>query len=282
MPSANCSANNAPDAPAAEAAAAGPPPPRLGPLRPIYGLYAWLQFLVAGVLVLPVLLLTPGLQRRRALVSGLARVSLRLAGMRIEAQRLERLPRPCIVVANHGSYLDGVVLCALLPSSFSFVIKREMAAVPLAGMLLRLIGAEFVARRDRVRGARDARRLMRNAASGHALVFFPEGTFAPAPGLLHFHIGAFAAAVRAGLPVVPVALRGTRHCLPPGSPWPRPGRIRVEVLEPLIAPLPGDGAAQRDQAPLLRDAARAALLQAVGEPDLDPRTRAAAAPRAPH
>jgi 1-acyl-sn-glycerol-3-phosphate acyltransferase len=132
--------------------------PRLGPLGLMYGIGTWLQFVLATVLVLPVLLLTPSLSRRRAQVSGLARLALRLAGMRLELHGLEQLPQPCIVVANHSSYLDGVVLAATLPPCFSFVIKREMSAVPLAGTLLRRIGAEFVERGDRIRGARDARR----------------------------------------------------------------------------------------------------------------------------
>src|ERR1700722_12721050 len=148
---------------------------RLGPLGLMYGIGTWLQFVLATVLALPVLLLTPGLSRRRAQVSGLARLALRLAGMRLEPHGLDQLPQPCIVVANHSSYLDGVVLAATLPPCFSFVIKREMSAVPLAGTLLRRIGAEFVERGDRIRGARDARRLLRNAAVGHSLVFFPGG-----------------------------------------------------------------------------------------------------------
>ncbi len=242
--------------------------PRLGPLGLIYGIGIWLEFLAATVLVLPVLLLTPRLSRRRAQVSGLARLALRLAGMRLELHGLDQLPQPCIVVANHSSYLDGVVLAATLPPCFSFVIKREMSAVPLAGTLLRRIGAEFVERGDRIRGARDARRLLRNAAIGHSLVFFPEGTFSTAIGLLRFHIGAFAAAVRADLPVVPVAIRGTRHCLPPGSPWPRPGTIRIEALAALPAQPAAPGSDAGDRAALLRDAARAALLGALGEADL--------------
>ncbi|MGH8231005.1 MAG: lysophospholipid acyltransferase family protein, partial [Steroidobacteraceae bacterium] len=211
----------------------------LGPLALAYGVLAWLQFVLMALVTVLVVLLVPGLARRRALVSAMARVSLYVAGMRVEAHGLERLPRPCIVVANHCSYLDGVVLCAQLPCWFSFVIKREMAAVPVAGTLLRRIGAEFVARADRLRGARDARRLLRQAATGRALVFFPEGTFSTEVGLLHFHVGAFAAAARANVPVVPIAIRGTRHCLPPGRPWPRPGRIRVEALAPLAAHPPG-------------------------------------------
>ena len=251
------------------------PPRRLSVLGVIYGVATWIQFLLLGTLVLPILLLTPQLSRRRALVRRLARIALRLAGMRLEPHGLERLPQPCIVVANHSSYLDGVVLCAILPASFSFVIKREMAAVPLAGTLLRSIGAEFVERGNRVRGARDARRLLRQAKTGQALVFFPEGTFGIEVGLRHFHIGAFATALRADLPLLPVAIRGTRHCLPPGSPWPRPGSIRIDALTALAASAAGRGSHdcegdERQRALQLRDAARAALLAALGEPDLDP------------
>ncbi len=246
---------------------------RLSLLGVFFGVCTWLQFLLAATLALPVLLLTPQLSRRRALVSALARLALRLAGMRLEVQGVDRLPQPCIVVANHSSYLDGVVLAATLPPWFSFVIKREMSYVPLAGTLLRRIGAEFVKRGDRIRGARDARRLLRNAAIGHALVFFPEGTFSTDVGLLRFHIGAFAAAVRAGLPVVPVAIRGTRRCLPPGSPWPRPGVIRIKALAALPTRRSGRGKDEREQARLLRDAARDALLGALGEADLDAGTR---------
>jgi 1-acyl-sn-glycerol-3-phosphate acyltransferase len=243
---------------------------RLSLLGLIYGVVTWLQFVLAAALVLPVLLLTPRLARRRAQVSTLARLALRLAGMRLEIHGLDQLPQPCIVVANHSSYLDGVVLAASLPPCFSFVIKREMSAVPVAGTLLRRIGAEFVERGDRIRGARDARRLLRNAAIGHSLVFFPEGTFSSDVGLLRFHIGAFAAAIRAHLPLVPVAIRGTRHCLPPGSPWPRPGTIRIEALAALPSQPAALGTDAGDRAARLRDAARAALLAALGEADLAP------------
>jgi 1-acyl-sn-glycerol-3-phosphate acyltransferase len=256
---------------AAPGAGGGPAaaPRRLGLLGLVFGVCTWLQFLLAATLALPVLLLTPQLSRRRALVSALARLALRLAGMRLEVHGLEHLPQPCIVVANHSSYLDGVVLAASLPPCFSFVIKREMSAVPLAGTLLRRIGAEFVERGDRIRSARDARRLLRNAAIGHALVFFPEGTFSADAGLLRFHIGAFAAAVRADLPVVPVAIHGTRRCLPPGSPWPRPGAICIEALAALPMRHTGRGKDERVHALQLRDAARDALLAALGEADLD-------------
>ena len=247
---------------------------RPGLARLLYGIGTWLQFLLLGATLVPVLLLTPGLARRRRLVRATARLALRLAGMRLELRGFERLREPCIVVANHSSYLDGVVLCATLPPWFSFVIKREMARVPLAGTLLRRIGSEFVTRGDRAGanrtgGARDARRLLRQAESGQALVFFPEGTFGSDIGLRHFHIGAFAAAARADLPLLPVVIHGTRRCLPPDSAWPRPGTIRVEALASLAAHESASEQDVREHALQLRAAARAALLAVLDEPDLE-------------
>jgi len=247
---------------------------RPGLARLLYGIGTWLQFLLLGATLVAVLLLTPGLARRRRLVRATARLALRLAGMRLELRGFERLREPCIVVANHSSYLDGVVLCATLPPWFSFVIKREMARVPLAGTLLRRIGSEFVTRGDRAGanrtgGARDARRLLRQAESGQALVFFPEGTFGSDIGLRHFHIGAFAAAARADLPLLPVVIHGTRRCLPPDSAWPRPGTIRVEALASLAAHESASEQDVREHALQLRAAARAALLAVLDEPDLE-------------
>lgn len=226
-----------------------------------YALYATVSFLVLSLCTLVVLLVLPGLDRRRRLVHAMARLALRVMGMRVEVLHPERLPAgDCVVVANHSSYLDGVVLKAALPPRFAFVIKREMDAVPLANLLLRRIGAEFV---ERGRSGRDARRLLKAARSPVSMAFFPEGTFGDEPGLLRFHSGAFVFAVRAGLPVAPVAVRGTRRALPSRRPLPWPTRIEVEIL-PSLPPPEGDADAAVQR---LREAARAAILARTGEPD---------------
>lgn len=235
-----------------------------------YAIYAVTVFLAIALVVLALLLVLPGLDRRRRTARAGARLALRVMGMPVRVLHPERLPEgPCVVVANHASYLDGVVLFAALPPRFAFVIKREMDAVPLANLLLRRIGAEFVERGRTERGARDVRRLMKAARVGASVVFFPEGTFGREPGLLRFHAGAFVFAMRARLPVAPVALRGTRRALPPQTPLPWPTRIEIEFLPPLAAPEGlEDDAASRS----LRDAARAAILERIDEPDLAPRT----------
>jgi 1-acyl-sn-glycerol-3-phosphate acyltransferase len=235
----------------------------LVPLSWLYTLYAWVAFLLIGGALLIVMLIVPARTLRRRIVRVVARAALWLIGMPLSVTGLDQVPLPSITVANHVSYLDGVVLQAVLPPHFGFVIKREMASVPLLGLLLRRIGSQFVERNHPGGSTRDALRVVRSAASGEALGFFPEGTFGPRPGLARFHIGAFAAAVRAGLPIVPIVIQGTRSCLPPGTIRPRPGRIRVQILPPLQ---PQADAA--DAAGMLRDAARASILRHLGEPDL--------------
>jgi len=236
------------------------------PWRAVYALYAVVTFLLLGFAALFATLILPGVYRRRAAARATARAFLWLAGMPLTVRGMERLaPGQCVVVSNHASYLDGLVFTAALPARFSFVIKREMSAVPLAGLFLRRIGSEFVERFDRNRGAADARRVLRNAASGHSLVFFPEGTFTRTPGLLKFHTGAFVTAARAGCPVIPAVVRGTRAALPPTGALPRPGRIEVEILPPIHVQSQGEEEASSTS---LRDRARQAILLALDEPDL--------------
>lgn len=237
----------------------------LAPLRIAYALWTAGVFLAVGLASLLLLAVVPGLERRRATARAMARAFLRLAALPLSVRSLERLPPgQCVVVCNHASYLDGIVLTAALPARFGFVIKREMAGVPLAGFALRRLGSEFVERFDRQRSGSDARRLLRSASAGSSLVFFPEGTFARTPGLLKFHTGAFMTAARVGCAVAPVVLRGTRRALPPSGALPSPGRIELEVLAALANP----AEAPEQAAPDLRDRSRSAILAALGEPDL--------------
>ena len=237
----------------------------LAPFRFLYGIYAILLFLLLGLCTLLLVLVVPGTRRRRGIARAMSRTFFSLAGMPLTVKGTERLPDgQCVVVSNHASYLDGVVFTAALPAQFSFVIKREMNGVPLAGLLLRRLGSHFVERFNRNRGAADARRVLRDAISGNSLAFFPEGTFTPTPGLLKFHTGAFTTAIRAGCPIVPATVRGTRVALPPTGGLPRPGRIEVRILPP-IEP---EAATVEDAALDLRGRARAAILSELGEPDL--------------
>jgi 1-acyl-sn-glycerol-3-phosphate acyltransferase len=220
----------------------------------VYLAYCLVLFTALGLTCLTVNLFLPSLRRRRLVAGVVSRVFLRLAGIPFEVVGTERLPQgPCVVVANHASYIDGLVAAAALPPDFAFVIKKEMGRVPLAGLLLRRLGSQFVERFDRHKGGVDARRVVRLAATGQSLVFFPEGTFSEIRQVGKFLGGAFTTAARSDIPVVAMAIHGTRAVLPPGGPWIHRRPIRVEILEVLDA----NDARQRS---------RELIARAVGEP----------------
>ena len=233
----------------------------------LYGVYAVSAFVVLSMSTFALVTIVPGLgvTARRAIAHFFARLFFQVSGVRVRVTGEERLPAgPCVVVANHASYIDGVLLKAFLPARFSFVIKKEINKVPIAGLLLRRIGSEFVDRFNRNAGAVDARRLIKAADSGQALAFFPEGTFNEEAGIGKFHTGAFIIAARAGMPIVPVAIRGTRQMLPSGQMLPRWARLQIDILPSVFAP---DGPAAAT-AQAMRDEARARIVAVVEEPDL--------------
>jgi 1-acyl-sn-glycerol-3-phosphate acyltransferase len=234
----------------------------------LFGLYVLAAFLILGVLAFLLVTLVPGLgvHSRRAIAHWTARSFFFAAGLRVRVEGEERLPAgACVVVANHASYLDGVLLKAFLPARFSFVIKKEFSRVPMAGLLLRRIGSEFVDRFNRHAGGMDARRLIKAADAGQALAFFPEGTFLATPGLGKFHTGAFVIAARVGVPVVPVAIRGTRHVLPSGRALPRLGRIDIHIFDAIETPENADASTI---VAMTREQSRSRILTVLGEPDL--------------
>jgi 1-acyl-sn-glycerol-3-phosphate acyltransferase len=189
-------------------------------------------------------LFVPGLRARRRVARAFSRAFLRFARIPFTVQNIELLPTvPCVVVANHASYIDGIIAAAALPPDFAFVIKKEMVQVPLAGFLLRRLGSEFVERFNRHRGASDARRVLRVAATGQSLVFFPEGTFDEHRQIGRFLGGAFTTAMRSGMPVVAVAIHGARELFPPNGMMFYRYPIRFEILQVLEA----EGARQRSR-----------------------------------
>ena len=168
------------------------------------------------------------------------------------------LPRgPCVVVANHESMLDILVL-SLLPREMKWMAKAEMFRAPWVGWMLRLAGDIAVHRGDREAGARALQEARGWLELGVPVMVFPEGTRSRTPELLPFKPGAFQLAIELGLPVVPVALAGTAQGMPKGGGiWVRPARPAARVLEPL----PVAGLAVAD-APRLAAEARERIEQA--------------------
>ncbi len=223
-----------------------------------------MSFAVAALFALLATLLVPGKARRQKLAGLASRAVFVMPRVKVNVIGMENLPPgDCVVVANHASYVDGPLLKGYLPGRFNFVIKGELRDIPIAHFLLRRSGAKFVERAEHYGSARDARVIVKAAQGGASLAFFPEGTFRKHPGVGRFRPGAFVAAVRGGLPVVPIAISGTREMLPSGRhlPWPVP--LTIQVL-PAISPGDPDFTDNRT----LAEAARQRILGVLDEPDL--------------
>ncbi|MDQ3563714.1 MAG: AMP-binding protein [Pseudomonadota bacterium] len=231
----------------------------------LYAAYAWIAFALVALIDWVTVLITPSLKWRWQATRGLIRLLLRLVALPVQTEGIERLSvnEPRVFVANHTSFLDVLVLIAMLPGPLHFVAKREFLRMPVLRILFSRLGAQFVERFDARAGTEDTERLKQVARGGGSLMVFAEGTFRRGAGLRPFRMGAFAIAASVRRPVVPVALRGARSVLPQDSWLPRRHPITVAVGEPIWPE--GEG---WDAAVALRDAAREQILRRCGEPDL--------------
>jgi 1-acyl-sn-glycerol-3-phosphate acyltransferase len=221
----------------------------------VYGVYLWALFFLAAVLGGALLCLISSAMRRDRWTRFVARLLVRLSGLELRVHG--EMPRePAIFVANHASYVDSLVLSALLPPGSHFTAKRELARVPLFGWLLGRVGTRFVERFDAREAIEGARELADAARAGEPLVVYPEGTFTREPGLRAFHMGAFMAAAQSGRPVVPVTVVGTRSVLRADTWLPRRHPIEVYIDPPLTP-----GGSGWSDALVLRDAARQVMLR---------------------
>lgn len=225
----------------------------------VYGCYAWI---ILGTIVIActvALFFTPGIGRRRYLARWAARLFFLLIGAPVKVEGAA-IRESCVVIANHSSYLDGIILTAALPPKFTYIIKQEMTKIPVAGFVLRRLGSEFVNRENEQHRNRVARRLLNAAQSGEALVFFPEGTFDETPGLKRFRLGAFGAAWRSHRPLFPVVISGARQKLPANTFLPSPGPLSVRICNPLHPD-------KTISAEILMHRSRKIILQHLNEPD---------------
>jgi acyl carrier protein len=202
------------------------------------------------------------------LVSGLF---LKFAGIPVAVRGYEHLPdgKPSVLAVNHTSYLDALVLLSILEyRGYAFVAKREFQDNLPMRALLSGFGTQFIERFDIVKSAEHASELAEAAKRGLSLIVFPEGTLKRNTGLMDFRTGAFQAAAQAGIPVVPVALRGIRSVLRDGTWYLRRAAVTVTFGAPVAAE-GGDWAASVK----LRDAVRGEILKSCGEPDLATESR---------
>ncbi len=191
---------------------------------------------------------------------------VRDVGIEVDAEGLGTIgTRPSVVVANHASLLDVPVLGSALDIDYRWVAKQQLFRVPLVGWHLWACGHIAV---DRNKGGnlhRMQEQVEQVLSAGGSVVFFPEGTRSPDGAMRDFRAGAFACAVKAEVPVLPVVLDGTEQLLTKGSlEFPRAAnkRVRLRVLDRIVAPAEGE---PMERARVLREQTRRQMVDALDE-----------------
>ncbi len=226
--------------------------------------YWWTLIIVITIIAWPVVIVLPIRRLRHNFVHYLARIFLQLTGSTPELLTKSKVPiSGCTIVSNHSSYLDSLVLCAILRGPLVFTAKKELSSQWIAGPFLSKLGTIFVRRTTVTGGVKDSESMTQVIRSGERVVTFPEGTLTRMSGLLPFRTGAFLSAAQTGTPIVPIALQGTRSILRGGQWFPRNGTIKVWIGTPILP-----NGVDFSAAIVLRDKVRAVILDHSEEPDL--------------
>ncbi|HSQ20657.1 MAG TPA: lysophospholipid acyltransferase family protein [Blastocatellia bacterium] len=155
------------------------------------------------------------------------------ARIRVSGTENVKADQNYVYMANHSSLIDTPALFAYLPHQFRIMAKKELFYVPFMGWHLWSAGNFPIDRSDPRKTVKSLRRVIDGVRAGKSLAVFPEGTRTLDGRLQEFKQGAFKIAVRAGVPIVPVSIRGTFKLLPKTTLAPRPGRVDVIIGKPI-------------------------------------------------
>ena len=222
--------------------------PQLGPIRTlVVKIAAGLVTAVLGSAAGAVGLVS---QRSAARIAHLwGRICLWIAGVRVVVEGLDHIEdaRPYVIMANHESSLDIVVLLTALPSSVElrFLAKKSLFGIPFLGWAMKAAGFIPVDREDRSTAVATLNQTLAEVARGGSPLVFPEETWTTDGRLLPFARGGFLVALKAGLPILPVGLEGPRLVLPPNEGLVRPRPVTVRVGQPI--PTDGLGVSSRGE-----------------------------------
>ena len=188
-----------------------------------------------------VLLFLPRGRTADRLVRCWSRFIVRASGCRLHVTGGDHLrgAGAVVLVSNHVSYIDSVVLMAAVPADYRFVAEHGVLAWPLVGTAVRKAAHLTVDRGSRAARLACAGAMVETLHDGHSLLVYPEGRRSRKEGLLPFRLGAFRAAVDAGRPVVPITVRGTDAIVATDRLLVRRGPVEVIIHEP-IAPMGRD------------------------------------------
>lgn len=195
----------------------------------------WTALALFGVMGPPALILARingGLGRRS--LGQAARLALSMLGVRLNVKRQPQ-QQPCVLVVNHASLLDPVVVLASSPKPLLFLVAPWIYNHPLLAKALRTMGHLKISRGEAGGAPRLAREMVETVRQGHTLAAFPEGGLETTPGLREFNLGVFQVAAENGLTIQPMVLVGTRQSMPWPTLVPKPMTLEVEFGPPMQA-----------------------------------------------
>ncbi|OJV91187.1 MAG: acyl-CoA synthetase [Gammaproteobacteria bacterium 39-13] len=231
----------------------------------IYTFYVGILTVLCAIIVWgSVLVFKPS--RAAQITKAITKIGTILMGCRIQVENENALSNAgaTVYVANHASYMDAIVLIAVLPPGVRFVAKKELLKVPFLRTIITRLNIITVDRVDFLTNLSDTQKIVDELQEGKSIVFFPEGTFTYATGVRPFKLGAFKAAVESGTPVCAVAIQGTRSILRDDEWLFQPGKIKVTIGE-ILAPQ----SKEWQEVIRLHSLARAQIAKHCGEQVLD-------------
>ena len=183
---------------------------------------------------------------------------LATTGVDTEIHGLQRVPRgkPYLFISNHQSIYDIPVLFWYLPFQLRIIAKDSLGSFPVLGWHLARTGHVLVQRKNP--GSTVFKKVSALMRAGDSLLVFPEGTRSRDGVVGRFKGGIFLLAIEAGLPIVPVAIDGTRRVMRKGGLTTCPGSVRVEVFDPIET-----AGLQSDDARALADRIRLTIASAI-------------------
>jgi 1-acyl-sn-glycerol-3-phosphate acyltransferase len=190
----------------------------------------------AGVVIIFISFLTPNPTSLQQVARWWGRILLRLARIPVQVEGLEHLApgQAYVYAANHRSNFDIYVLIANLPGRFLFIAKKSLFRIPVFGQALTRLGSISVDRDNLQSAIQSLNQATAIVKSGVSMIIFPEGTRATSRELLPFKKGVFIMAMKAGQPIVPVSISGTRFIQVRRSIRVRPGPIKVVISPPVF------------------------------------------------
>jgi 1-acyl-sn-glycerol-3-phosphate acyltransferase len=242
-------------------------------LEILYGLYFGVVFLVWIIPTWVIVNFISDYRQAGRFTSAALKILFALIGCRVRVVGKEYMDTPGakVYAANHTSYFDVLALMAGLGVSYRFVAKSEVSGMPFIGTFLAKMKHTKFVRSDAGSRLRQMREMQTLLSEGESIFVFPEGTFTSEDGVRPFQLGAFKAAVAAGVPILPVSLAGTRQFLRDGTYLPRPTSVTITISAP-IYPQPANDVAQAEDKSSwhelirLRDTTREAIARYSGEP----------------